>query len=394
MKIENIYLGTWFQRTSLHLRELFYFLETGKSKLDLEQKRLTNFYKELNPKKVCWQERGVFDSVGAQFDKLQMTFFEDGLILFKKECEDLEKDTKVLREFYEKKFSPAINYIYSLGAPLPKQLAKVELILPYIIVASEAEEKEIKELFSEIKDSLQSSISTPDLSLYFGNEVLLLGLKERKDDLQIEEIIKYFIFFREFANQLNSYLQAHRTIWEEIRQIRSKSALRSRDFPGIRNSLMEIKQTISFIEARLAQMENFMAGRKVRAKEKGLEEILRALSIYQFDTLFNTHRYMTSLWKMTRDYADSTFNLLSMFYQENVQREVDALKLVTIISLVVALFRMSFLPMPEYNLLHPQFWGSLFLIFIFATIFYFGMRYWFRSRKFELQKRQRDNHEK
>lgn len=394
MKIENIYLGTWFQRTSLHLRELFYFLETGKSKLDLEQKRLTNFYKELNPKKVCWQERGVFDSVGAQFDKLQMTFFEDGLILFKKECEDLEKDTKVLREFYEKKFSPAINYIYSLGAPLPKQLAKVELILPYIIVASEVEEKEIKELFSEIKDSLQSSINTPDLSLYFGNEVLLLGLKERKEGLQVEEIIKYFIFFREFANQLNGYLQAHRTIWEEIRQIRSKSALRSRDFPGIRNSLMEIKQTISFIDARLAQMENFMAGRKVRAKEKGLEETLRSLSIYQFDTLANTHRYMTSLWKMTQDYADSTFNLLSMLYQENVQREVDALKLVTIISLVVALFRMSFLPMPEYNLLHPQFWGSLFLIFIFATIFYFGMRYWFRSRKFELQKRQRDNHEK
>jgi len=157
---------------------------------------------------------------------------------------------------------------------------------------------------------------------------------------------------------------------------------------------MEIKQTISFVGARLAQMENFMAGRKVRAKEKGLEETLRALSIYQFDTLANTHRYMTSLWKMTQDYADSTFNLLSMFYQENVQREVDALKLVTIISLVAALFRLSFLPIPEYNLLHPQLWGSLFLIFIFAAIFYFGMRYWFRSRKFELQKRQRDNHEK
>lgn len=394
MKIENIYLGTWFQRTSLHLRELFYFLETGKSKLDLEQKRLANFYKELNPKKVCWQERGVFDSVGAQFDKLQMTFFEDGLILFKKECEDLEKDTKVLREFYEKKFSPAVSYIYSLGAPLPKQLAKVELIFPYIIVVSEAEEKEIKELFSEIKDSLQSFVDTPEVSLYFGNEVLILSLKERKEGLQIEEIIKYFIFFREFANQLNGYLQAHRNIWEEIHQIRSRPVLRFKDFPNVRNSLMEIKQTISFVGARLAQMENFMAVRQVRAKEKGLEKMLRALSIYQFNTLLNSHHYMTSLWKMTQDYADSTFNLLSMFYQENVQREVDALKLITIISLVVAIFRMSFLPMPEYNLLNSQFWGSLFLIFIFAAIFYFGMRYWFRSRKFELQKRQRDNHEK
>jgi len=271
---------------------------------------------------------------------------------------------------------------------LPKQLARVELILPYIIVASEVEENEVKELFSEIKDSLQSFVNTPEFSLYFGNEVLLLNKKEIKLEVsQIEEIIKYFIFSREFANQLNGYLQAHRTIWEEIRQIRARPVLRSKDFPEVRNSLMEIKQTLSFVEARLAQMENFMKIRQARAKEKGLETTLRTLSLYQFDTLANTQLYMTSLWKMTRDYADSTFNLLSMFYQENVQREVDALKLVTIISLIAALFRLSFLPLPEYNLLHSQFLGSLFLIFVFAAIFYFGMRYWFRSRKFELQKK-------
>ena len=388
MKIESIYLGTWFQRTSLHLKELLSFLQNGKSKLDLDQKKLADFYKELNPQKVCWQEREVFDSVGAQFNDLQMTFFEDGLILFKKEYRDLKKDLKVLREVYEKKFSPAVGYIYSLGAPLPKQLAKVELILPYIIVASEVEENEVKELFSEIKDSLQSFVNTPEFSLYFGNEVLLLNKKEIKLEVsQIEEIIKYFIFSREFANQLNGYLQAHRTIWEEIRQIRARPVLRSKDFPEVRNSLMEIKQTLSFVEARLAQMENFMKIRQARAKEKGLETTLRTLSLYQFDTLANTQLYMTSLWKMTRDYADSTFNLLSMFYQENVQREVDALKLVTIISLIAALFRLSFLPLPEYNLLHSQFLGSLFLIFVFAAIFYFGMRYWFRSRKFELQKK-------
>lgn len=386
MKIEKIYIGTWFQRTNLHLREFFHFLETGKSKLNLEQDKLTSFHKKLNPKKVRWKEREIFDSVDAQFNDIEMLFFEDGLVLFKKDYQNLKKDFQALKGFYEKKFSPAVSYLYSLGAPLPKRLAETELILPYIIVVSEAKEEEVKELFSEVKDSLQSAVKALEMSLYYGNKVFLLNIKEpQRENLLIEEIIKYFIFFREFSAQLNGYLRAHRDIWEEVSEIRAKPVLRFRNFPEIRNSLMEIKQTLSFVEARLAQMENFMSIRQARAKEKGLEEMLRSLSTYQFDTLANAHRYMTSLWKMTQDYANSTFDLLSMFYQENVQREVDALKLVTIISLMATFFRVS--SMTDYNLLHPQFLGSIVLIFIFAAIFYFGMRHWFRSRKFELHKK-------
>lgn len=385
MKIEKIYIGTWFQRTNLHLREFFYFLQTGKSNLDLDQSELNTFFKKLRPIKVHWEEKEIFDSVFAKFDNLEIVFFEDGLILLKKDYQELEKDLRILKEFYEKKFSPAVSYLYSLGAPLPKKLAKTELILPYIIVVSKAEKREVRDLFSEIKDSLQSSVNTSGLSIYFGSKAFILNLKTKKEDIQIEEIIKYFIFFREFSAQLDGYLRAHRTIWEDISKIRSKPVLRFRDFPGVRNSLMEIKQTLSFVEARLAQMENFMTIRKERAKEKGLDKILRSLSIYQFGTLTNAHQYMISLWQMTKDYADSTFSLLNMFYQENVQREVDALKLVTIISLMATFFRLS--SMTSYNLLHPQFLGSIILIFIFAAIFYFGMRYWFRSRKFELHKK-------
>jgi len=40
MEIKNIYLGAWFQRTSLHLKEFYYFLETGESKLPLEKEKL------------------------------------------------------------------------------------------------------------------------------------------------------------------------------------------------------------------------------------------------------------------------------------------------------------------------------------------------------------------
>lgn len=379
MKIKNIYLGAWFQRTSLHLKEFFYFLETGGSKLPLDKRNLNLLRKELDAKKFSWQEQKFFDKILVQFDGLEMNFYEDGVILFKKECQDLKTDCEVLKEFYEKKFSPAISYIYSLGAPLPKELAKLELILPYIIETSETNKKEIEKLFNQLGDNIQSIAESPELSLYFGQKFFIFELK--KEGFQIEPIVEILIFFREFSAQLNGYLQAHRTIWEKISQIRSQEALRFKDFTGIRNSLMEVKQTLSFVEARLSQMETFITVR--RTWSQNLENTLKLLSIYQFDTLANAQNYMTSLWKMTKDYADSTFNLLTVLYQENIQREVDTLKLITIISMVIGFSRLAIFPtQPLFSL---KFIGNVILVFVLAGIFYFGMRYWFRSRKFELR---------
>jgi len=379
MEIKNIYLGAWFQRTSLHLKEFYYFLETGESKLSLEKEKLSYLYRELGVKKFSWQEKEFFDRVWAQFDGLEMSFDEDGLILFKKEYQDLKTDCGLLKEFYEKRFSPVINYIYSLGAPLPKELAKLELILPYIIEVYQSDKKEVEKLFSQLGDNIQSTTESPEASLYFGQKFFLFSLK--REEFQIEPIVDILIFFREFSAQLNGYLQAHRTIWEKISQVRSREALRFKDFTSIRNSLMEVKQTLSFVEARLSQMEKFIAVR--RTWSQNLENTLKSLSIYQFDTLANAQNYMTSLWKMTKDYADSTFNLLTILYQENIQREVDALKLVTIISMVIAFSRLAIFP--TQPLLSLKFIGNVLLVFVFAGIFYFGMRYRFRSRKFELR---------
>jgi len=40
MQIQKIYIGGWFQRTTLHLTEIWDFLKYGKSNLDFPQKKL------------------------------------------------------------------------------------------------------------------------------------------------------------------------------------------------------------------------------------------------------------------------------------------------------------------------------------------------------------------
>ena len=47
MKISNIYVGGWFQRTMLQLSEIYDFLRSGKSQLNLDQKKLDEYLKNL-----------------------------------------------------------------------------------------------------------------------------------------------------------------------------------------------------------------------------------------------------------------------------------------------------------------------------------------------------------
>ncbi len=47
MKISNVYIGGWFQRTMLQLSEVYDFLRNGESQLKLNKRNLPSFVKIL-----------------------------------------------------------------------------------------------------------------------------------------------------------------------------------------------------------------------------------------------------------------------------------------------------------------------------------------------------------
>ena len=47
MKISNVYIGGWFQRTMLQLSEIYDFLRDCKTQLALDPEKLTEFRKNL-----------------------------------------------------------------------------------------------------------------------------------------------------------------------------------------------------------------------------------------------------------------------------------------------------------------------------------------------------------
>ena len=58
MKITNVYVGGWFQRTMLQLTEIYDFLRESKSHLDLDQEKLQNYRKELAIGKIDYGVNG------------------------------------------------------------------------------------------------------------------------------------------------------------------------------------------------------------------------------------------------------------------------------------------------------------------------------------------------
>ena len=149
MKISNIYIGGWFQRTMLQLSEIYDFLRDCKSELKLDPKKLSDHRKNL---KIGNIEYGVSGEEFISFSTgvgITVKIFEDGLIILnnKNITEDtLFSDIDKVQDYYENSLSPALNYLFSLGAPVPKELAGIKSVYPYFIVCDKATNEQIQDL--------------------------------------------------------------------------------------------------------------------------------------------------------------------------------------------------------------------------------------------------------
>ena len=149
MRISNIYIGGWFQRTMLQLSEIYDFLRECKSELKLDSEKLSEHRKKLQIGNINYGVSGeefIDFSTGVG---INVKIFEDGLIILnnKNITEDtLFSDIDKVQDYYENCLSPALNYLFSLGAPVPKELAGIKNVYPYFIVCDKATQEQMQEL--------------------------------------------------------------------------------------------------------------------------------------------------------------------------------------------------------------------------------------------------------
>lgn len=336
LKIKSIYIGGWFQRTMLQLSEIYDFLRDGTSQAGLEKDKLLNLRNNLRIDSI---EYGVANEEFVAFttkEHIRVKLFEDGLMTIGSNQVSeptMFADIERLRGYYEERLSPAINYLFSMGAPVFKELASVENIYPYFIVCDNASQDNISELLAKTERQKYFEFDGKNYSVLRGDKYYFINNKKATLS-NIERYIEEQVFIREFKGQLHRYLNLHRAIWSKIDAIKKRTNANEQETLSTITKLDRYEKTALLIEGRLEQMAPYVSIREAGMKnDQELTEFL-AISGYRYSALEAALEYMKSLWDTTRRYAESAQRLMLRVEQE---RTVSACRsiLFAVVSLVI-----------------------------------------------------------
>jgi hypothetical protein len=335
MKIEKIYIGGWFQRTTLHLTEIWDFLEHGRSNLDFPKNKLNEARNTLAITEAS-RESGLLEYIFVKTNlKINYRIYEDGLIILEKEFSSLQDDFKIIKDYYDNKLSKSISLIFSKGAPVPKELADIKTILPYIVTVMDAKKPEVKKIFSEANEEIYSTLSTENVEVYRSPGIIIIN--NLKDESLLRDIIESQIFFREFKSQLHRYLMIHRILWEKIKEIKERGQIKGTDIDTLRNELSIYQKTINLIGSRIDQMPAYVKTRQKITNVEKIDNNLQPLFQFKFETLLDTHEYIKNLWGMTKNYLADAIQIFTELQAKSTKNTISSLQLITTIGVVAGM---------------------------------------------------------
>lgn len=310
-------------------------MRDGVSQLGLDQNKLESLRNNL---KIDNIEYGVGNEEFVAFtteERVRVKLYEDGLTVVSSDQisePTLFADAERLHGYYEERLSPALNYLFSTGAPVFKELSKVEGIFPYFIVCDNATQANISDLLVKTERQKYFEFEGKNYSVLRGDKYYFINNK-KATALDIERYIEEQIFIREFKGQLHRYLNLHRAIWGKIDAIKKQTTATESEMLQAATRLERYEKTSLLIEGRLEQMSTYVDIREAGVKDdRELMEFL-AVSGYRYTALTVTLNYMRSLWHTTRCYAESAQRLLARAANE---RSLTYLNNITILLGVVA----------------------------------------------------------
>lgn len=361
MKVSNVYIGGWFQRTMLQLLEIYDFLRECKTQLNLDQDKLNEYHKNLEIGKIDY---GVSGEEYIEFTtalNIKVKIFEDGLIVLnnQKVSEDtLFADINHVTDYYENKLSPAFSYLFSLGAPVPKELANIETVYPYFIVCDNATKDEITDLLSSTEKQKYFEFTNAKYDVVRGDKYYFINNKKQSGE-DIERYIEEQIFIREYKGQLHRYLNLHRIIWEKIDNVKEQAKVKGSDIVKFSTKLEGYAKTVNLIDGRINQMSTYIPTReKIAKSDPELSEFL-AISGYRYETLKDTLDYIKALWSMTKNYVSSAQKLFSELKSDVTNKSISNLTIVTSMGVGASLINL--------------FTGSAPTFSIFGVIYFFAL---------------------
>ena len=384
----TVTFGGWFQRTTLHLSEIYAFLAECRSQLALQPDELRRLHGALKLTAVS-RESGYLEYILVQTESgITLRYYEDGLYVLEVQGSDIALTKKLLEDYFSHIFDPAIRYLFSLGAPTPKILANIKTAHPVVVYT------QLKHPAQYIVDAafgkVYSQVTSEDISVFKTHEYIFV-VSDKDPSKPIRELVEMQIFFREFKDQLEKYLNIHRKIWEEIDVIAEQRSIRGKDVAPLRQKLNNNQKTISLITNRINQMGSYVHTRASIAQKMGLEDHLSTLFQYKFDVLSNTLDYIKEVWSMTRDYLGQALSLLGDIEGRTRNSNITSLRTITTIGVITGI--LSWLQQPVFPVKLYTTTGIRYFLFLFVVTFIinFAVGQAYKMVKYKLQFAQTDS---
>lgn len=383
MNVSKIFIGGWFQRTTLHLSEMYDFFRYKESPLDIDQEKLRELHDNLGIESVKFEIDDLEYIHLTTSNGVEVKIVEDGLITLSSNSAEksLEGDIKILTDFYENKLSPAFSYLFSLGAPVPKELAQIKTVYPYFVVLEKADSEDISELLNKFAQVKHFEIKHKDFEIYRGDKLYVINnVNESLDD--VARFVEEQVFMREFKGQLHRYLNLHRIIWEKIADVKEKGEMKGKDVGPFYGKVQSYAKTINLIGARINQMGTYIGTRESVAKgDPHLKKFVDVLE-FKYETMSDTLSYVQDIWAMTENYVDSALELFSSIQARSTEASVTNLTIITSMGVGATLIGLFTSSAPEFTK-----FGVLYF-FILAIVGYAAeriMRKIAQSRKYNIR---------
>lgn len=330
----KITLGGWYQRTTLHLSEIYEFLANSNSLLDLDKEKLKQLNHLLNIQSVS-RELDNFEYINLETKNgIRIKYYEDGLYILQLESDNIEQAKNILEDYLKTKFEPALQYLFSLGAPTPKLLANIKTTHPIVVTVftDNPENYSPDPKFGQV----YNKTSEKNISMYKTRQYIILVSNTQNEEI-LQKVVEMQVFFREFKDQLEKYLNIHRHIWTEIEKIKESENLKTKDIGEIRDRLDKYQKTINLIFNRINQMNSYVKTRQSISIKYDLNEHLKTLFQYRFEVLQDTLEYIKEIWQMTISYLNSAIQRVVEIQSQATNKSIQSLTLITTVGVLAGL---------------------------------------------------------
>ena len=351
MNVKEISIGGWFQRTALHLHEMYSFLKYAESDLGLSKSKLLKLQKNINPQGVTFV-MGELDYISFSSDSgIAVKIYEDGLITLRQgnPSDSLQEGFEEMRDYYENKLSKGFSYIFSLGAPVPKELAHIDTIYPYFIVLQNATKKSLNNILEQFSERRYSTTKKTNFEVIRGDTVYIFNNKKSTSE-KINSFIEETIFTREFQAQLQRYLNLHRHIWDKIAHVKERGSIRGGEAAEFKSKVESYAKTINLIDTRISQMGTYIGTRAKITKAHMADAQYRELLEYRYETLENSLKYTKEIWVMTQNYVDSALDVFSGIQGKATENSIKGLTVITTVGVLASMSRLATTDLSKFSL--------------------------------------------